>query len=78
MFRVCGTAGNGIEALELIEARKPGDLLDMKMPVSNGLQIRGISQEHSSLRASEFEYARRAMEIGAKACMLKPVDAIAK
>ncbi len=82
-FRVCATAKNGAEALELMERHRPDlVLLDMRMPVMDGLSFlahftRQQWQDTSVIILSgysDFEYARQAMGYGAKGYLTKPVD----
>ncbi len=81
-FECVGTAADGEEAVDLVECRMP-DLLftDIKMPVLSGLElVERIRRTNPDLRIvivsgySEFEYARRAIELGVDEYLLKPVD----
>jgi YesN/AraC family two-component response regulator len=81
-FQCAGTAADGEEAVELVESRMP-DLLvtDIRMPVLSGLQlVDRIRRTNPDLRIiiisgySEFEYARKAIELGVDEYILKPVD----
>ncbi len=81
-FECVGTAADGEEAVELVECRMP-DLLvtDIKMPVLGGLElVERIRRTNPDLRIvivsgfSEFEYARRAIELEVDEYILKPVD----
>ncbi len=82
-FSICGSAGDGNTALEIIEAERPHlVLLDVKMPVMDGITLMDTLKKkdiHCKIIVisgySEFEYARKALEIGAKTYMLKPVRA---
>jgi two-component system, response regulator YesN len=81
-FECIGTAADGEEAVELIECRMPKLLLtDIKMPVLSGLDlVERIRRTDPDLRIviisgySEFEYARRAIELDVDEYILKPVD----
>lgn len=75
-------AANGKEAVQ-IAGEIPPDiiLLDMKMPVMNGLEAAELLLSSESERPiimmtgfSEEEMAARAMEAGVKACIVKPFD----
>ena len=81
-FECVGTASDGEEAVDLVESRMP-DLLvtDIRMPVLSGLDlVDRIRRTNPDLRIiivsgySEFEYARRAIELGVDEYILKPVD----
>lgn len=81
-FECVGSAADGEEAVDLIECRLPDLLLtDIKMPVLSGLElVERIRRANPDLRIvivsgySEFEYARRAIELGVDEYILKPVD----
>jgi two-component system response regulator YesN len=81
-FECVGKAADGEEAIELVECRMP-DLLvtDIKMPVLSGLElVERVRRTNPDIRIvivsgySEFEYARRAIELGVDEYVLKPVD----
>jgi len=77
-----GTAADGEEAVELVERYLPDLLItDIKMPVLDGLElVERIRRTNPDLRIlivsgySEFEYARRAIELGVDDYILKPID----
>jgi len=77
-----GAAADGEEAVELVERHLPDLLItDIKMPVLDGLElVERIRRTNPELRIlivsgySEFEYARRAIELGVDDYILKPVD----
>jgi len=77
-----GVASDGEETLEMVESRLPDLLLtDIKMPLLSGLElVQRIRSSNPDLRIiivsgySEFEYARRAIELGVDEYILKPVD----
>ena len=82
-FKVTGTARNGQEALDKLSAIKPDlILLDIRMPVVDGLQFLEILRqgEFSDTLVivlsgyKDFEYAKEAMKYGVKFYLNKPVD----
>jgi two-component system, response regulator YesN len=80
-FFVVGTALNGREALDLVDANYPELLVtDLRMPVMDGLELIGkISAYHPYVKVivvsghDDFELARSAMRYGVKNYILKPV-----
>lgn len=82
-FMVRDTALNGREALEKLPDVRPDlILLDVRMPVMNGLEflklLRQSEYAHTQVILlsgyNEFEYAKEAMKYGVKAYLNKPVD----
>jgi two-component system, response regulator YesN len=81
-FSCVGTAADGEEAVELVERFLPDLLItDIKMPVLGGLDLaRRIRATNADIRIviisgySEFDYARRAIELGVDDYLLKPID----
>jgi len=84
-FVLAGSAADGVEALELLRSRRPDALItDIRMPGLDGLGIlealrAEFSEEERPLVLivsghSEFEYARRAVRLGAFDFLLKPLD----
>lgn len=81
-FDCVGTAADGEEAVDLVECRIPDLLItDIRMPVLGGLElVDRIRRTNPDLRIvivsgySEFEYARRAIELGVDEYIVKPVD----
>lgn len=79
---VCAEAEDGERALEAVERFRPDILLvDVNMPFMNGLDfIQKLKRTHADARVilvtgyEEFDYARRALELGVHAYLLKPVD----
>lgn len=78
-IKVIGEAGDGQTCLELIEKIKPDVvLLDINMPVMNGLQVlEALHKEKSKQKVliltihNEVEYLFRAIEIGVSGYVLK-------
>ncbi len=80
-FVVVGEAKNGLEGMEVIERLRP-DLVfvDINMPLLNGIKMlellkeKGIHQKTVILSGySEFEYAKKAIQIGVTEYLLKPI-----
>lgn len=78
-YTVCGEAANGQEALEQMKTLRPDLVLaDIAMPIMDGLELLQASRE-ARLDSkfimltcmNEFEYARRALELGASGYILK-------
>ncbi|OPZ75637.1 MAG: HTH-type transcriptional regulator YesS [Firmicutes bacterium ADurb.Bin456] len=78
-------AKNGIEALDLIKGFKPHlCLIDIRMPGLDGLKVvEEIRREGLAARViissahDEFQYAQKAVQLGADAYLLKPVESVA-
>lgn len=78
--RVAGTAQNGEEGMELIRKIKPDILItDICMPKVNGLGMAAaLKSEFPKLQITiltgyrEFEYAKKAIELGVTRFLLKP------
>ncbi len=81
-FEITALASDGKEALKQIEKDKPDLLLiDIKMPNMDGLELmdtlkfRNIACKIIVISAySEFKYAKKAIEVGAKTYLLKPIS----
>lgn len=81
-FVCTATAADGEEAVELVERHLPDLLItDIKMPELSGVElIERVRRTNPDVRIlivsgySEFEYARRAIELGVDEYILKPVD----
>lgn len=79
---VCGEANNGVAGVEKAKELKPDIVLaDVSMPFMDGLQM--IEEVQKDLPDaifaivtgySEFEYAKRGMELGVKYFVVKPVN----
>ncbi|OHD78324.1 MAG: hypothetical protein A3J97_17195 [Spirochaetes bacterium RIFOXYC1_FULL_54_7] len=80
-FLVVGTAGNGYDALELIEKHAPQVVLtDIKRPYIDGIELAGIiRRDHPTVRigfitgCDEFDYAREAIELNVRSYLAKPL-----
>lgn len=78
--QVVGFAYNGQEGMELIRSRQPDIIItDINMPEMDGLMmIAGLRSEYPDMKIiiltgyREFEYARRAIELGVVRFLLKP------
>ncbi|MFA7087279.1 MAG: response regulator [Aliarcobacter sp.] len=75
-------ARDGLEALSIIRAIKPGIVLtDIRMPNLSGLDLlKNIKQEAPETQVivisgyNEFEYAKKALQHNASDYLLKPID----
>lgn len=79
-FEVIGCAYNGVEGKELIEKENPDVVIsDIRMPGKTGLEM--IEELTGKVKAQfiiisgyqEFEYARKALQLGVKAYIDKPI-----
>ncbi|HEX3681232.1 MAG TPA: response regulator transcription factor [Bryobacteraceae bacterium] len=78
-FAVVGEAGNGREAIEVVEQERPDIvILDVAMPILNGIEAaRRISAEHPKTAVmilsmhSDEGYILKALRVGARAYLLK-------
>ncbi len=81
-FRLVGEAGDGEQALELIEAQRPQIVVtDIRMPFMDGLQLaEEAKKRYPDLKFifltgyEDFNYAKQALKIGAVDYLLKPVE----
>ncbi len=77
---VIGSAGNGIEGRKLIMEKKPDIVfLDISMPKMDGLSmVAGLKSEYSDMQVTvltgfrDFEYAKKALNLGVVRFLLKP------
>lgn len=80
-FSIVGEAGNGKEALDMIEAVHPHIVItDILMPIMNGVEMAKIIHTHyPSIRVvvlsgySDYDYVRTAFQYGAVDYILKPM-----
>jgi two-component system response regulator YesN len=80
-FEFAGEASDGEMALQLLRTEKPDVLItDIKMPFMDGLQLCKIVRERMPgvqvvilSGHDEFEYAQKAINLGVKEYLLKPV-----
>lgn len=81
-FRLVGSAGNGLDALELAEKLQPDLLLsDIHMPFISGTSLAGQVRELQPLISiaflsgyDDFEYAKLGIDYGVIAYLLKPIS----
>lgn len=80
-FELVGDAGNGLDALELVEEKKP-DLLvtDIRMPFISGIELaRQVREIRPAMNIAflsgfdDFEYAKQAIQYNIISYMLKPL-----
>lgn len=80
-FRLVGSAGNGLDALQLVEEREPDLLLtDIRMPFISGIELARQVREvrpmtHIAFLSGydDFEYAQQAIQYNIISYMLKPL-----
>lgn len=80
-MEVVGEAGNGIEAINVIDEMKPDiAFVDISMPFMNGIDFAAIAAERYPNLAiiimtalDEFEYARKCVHLHVFEYMLKPI-----
>lgn len=81
-FTIIGEAYNGNDAVELISNKKPDLVLtDIRMPGIDGIGIietirqQGLGTKFVIISGyNDFEYAQRAIKLGALGYLLKPID----
>lgn len=81
-FMVAGDAFNGLDALNVIESKKPEVVItDIRMPIMDGLRlIKEIKERYPDTHIviisgyNEFDYARQAIRYGVKDYLLKPIS----
>ncbi|WP_435163314.1 response regulator transcription factor [Paenibacillus glycanilyticus] len=80
--QLAGTARNGLEALQFIEAQQPDIIIsDIRMPGMDGLSlVKRVKEAYPHTACimlsgfGDFEYARQAMQYGVKHYLLKPCN----
>ena len=81
-FRLVGSAGNGLDALQLVEQLQPDLLLtDIRMPYISGVslaqqvrELRPLTQIAFLSGYDDFAYAQKAIELGVTRYLLKPTN----
>ena len=81
-FRLVGSAGNGLDALQMVEQLQPDLLLtDIQMPFISGTELAKSVREIQPLISiaflsgyDDFEYAQRAIENRVISYLLKPIS----
>lgn len=78
---IVGEAADGEEGLSVILENEPDVVItDIKMPKMNGIEMIQQAQLHTNFKSiiltsySEFEYAKKAIELKAFDYLLKPID----
>lgn len=80
-YHLVGSAGNGLDALELVEQLEPDLLLtDIRMPFITGIELaRQVREIRPSIQIAflsgydDFEYAKQAIQYNIISYMLKPL-----
>ncbi len=80
-FRLVGSAGNGLDALQLVEKHEPDLLLtDIRMPFISGIELaRQVREMWPATNIAflsgydDFEYAKQAIQYNIISYMLKPL-----
>lgn len=80
-FRLVGSAGNGLDALQLVEQHEPDLLLtDIRMPFISGIELaRQVREVRPATHIAfltgydDFEYAKQAIRYNIISYMLKPL-----
>ena len=78
---IIGEAANGKEGVDKIKELSPDIVLaDIMMPMMDGIEMIRQGQEIADFKAiimtsyADFEYAKKAIELGVSAYLMKPVD----
>lgn len=80
-FRIVGEAANGREALACIEQQRPDLVItDIRMPTMDGMELlKRCVRDYPGIKTvvlsgyEDFDYAKTALQCGAKDYLLKPV-----
>jgi len=80
-LNVIGTAGDGLQALEMVKKNVPDIILsDIRMPFMNGIELAGeVKKIYPKVRVillsayEDFKYAQEAIRYGARDYLLKPL-----
>lgn len=80
--KVCATAANGIEGLDIIRTYRPEIVItDLKMPGKNGMELIAEAVKENPRTKfivlsgyEEFDFAKEVMKYGIKYYLLKPCD----
>lgn len=77
-IEIAGTANNGRTGVDVINRVKPDIVfLDIRMPIMNGFEVMAEAPDTRYIIVTAydmFEYAQRALRLGAVDILLKPVD----
>ncbi|WP_334075498.1 MULTISPECIES: response regulator [Paenibacillus] len=81
-LRVIGTANSGFNALKFLEQERVDIILsDIRMPIMSGVEFARRAKEMNELAKivfisghEDFDYARKAIQLGASGYLLKPVE----
>lgn len=77
-IEIAGTANNGRTAVDVIKRVKPDVVfLDIRMPIMNGFGVMDEAPDAKYIVVTAydtFEYAQKALRLGAVDILLKPVD----
>ena len=77
-LEIVGTATNGVTGVSLIKKENPQLVfLDIQMPMKNGFDVMGEVPETRYIIVTafeSFEYAQKALRLGAVDILLKPID----
>lgn len=80
-FEIVGTAGNGYDAIDLIEAHAPHVVLtDIRMPYIDGIELATIiRRDYPAVKVAfitgynDFDYAREAIDLQVRSYLMKPL-----